>query len=962
MTSGGGPTDERRAGDAIEREVALVDELLAEVVAEQAGADVVELLRLTREAYAALRAARHSGRPDELAAAERRVEALLGEVEAAPEAFVHASSLRFQLIGLVEERGRIRAIRAREALPAGPNHPADPRDPAQPLDGSVAAAVAELRAAGHDDAAIRALAGRLLLSPVLTAHPTEARRRTVLVALRRIAALIDQLDDRRLGTDERAETRRRLLEELTVLWQTAEVRRIAPTPVDEIRAVMVFFDETLFTTVPRFQRALDSALESALDAAVDAAVDRAAGGPRAPLVPSVVRFGSWVGGDRDGNPNVTAETTLEAVRVAADHVLRGYAAVARRLMQSVAAVVPRAEVPPAISNRLASDEEAFPETMRQLRSRFADEPFRQRLGAIAERLRRTQAWATGTPAPTTGRYRDPAELLEEIDEIQRALVERRLERVAWGGLADLRAQVETFGFHLASLEVRQHAAVHAAALAVLEPFVAGAAAGAAPIPPRELLELGTAELVPGVTAAEVVATCRAIAAIQSRFGEAACRRYVISFTRGADDIRAVLRLAAIAGEVALPAATTSGLPAGVPALDVVPLFESADALTTCGAILDELLADPDYRAHLATRGDEQEVMLGYSDSNKESGFLAANWLLHRAQADLVASARRHGVRLTIFHGRGGAIGRGGGPTNRAIRALAPGSLGGRLKLTEQGEVIAAHYADPAIARRELELMANAVLLASTETHERDLAAVAADGAAVADELAAVARDAYRALVWDDPAFPAFFRDATPIAELSSLRLGSRPAARGRAAGPAPAIADLRAIPWVFAWSQARLDLPGWFGLGSAFEAWERRHGAEGVARLAELYRRWPFLHSVLDNAEAILARVDLRLGRGFAALAGEEGERILAAIEAEHARAVAGLLRVTGKSGLLADGRSIGRSVELRSPSLAPLGELQARTLARLRELPEDDPERARLLRLVQLSVGAVAAGLQNTG
>ena len=359
-------------------------------------------------------------------------------------------------------------------------------------------------------------------------------------------------------------------------------------------------------------------------------------------------------------------------------------------------------------------------------------------------------------------------------------------------------------------------------------------------------------------------------------------------------------------------------------------------------------------------------MLGYSDSNKESGFLAAAWMLHRAQEALVAVAREHGIELTLFHGRGGAIGRGGGPANRAILGGAPGSVDGRLKLTEQGEVIAANYADPAIARRHLEQLTGAALIASTPEHDAAAADALREGGALLAELADTARAAYRALVHDDPGFAAFFRDITPIAELSDLRLGSRPAARGRAGGFAdamPPIDDLRAIPWTFAWSQSRINLPGWYGLGSALEAFRAAHGDEGLAEIGRLYRSWPFLASVLDNAEMILAKADMGVARRYASLtSSEDGERRWEAIEAEYHRTVALLLRVTGRDHLLDGAPVLQRSIGLRNPYVDALSELQVRLLARFRALPPDDPERARVLRLVQMSVNGVAAGLQNTG
>ncbi len=389
---------------------------------------------------------------------------------------------------------------------------------------------------------------------------------------------------------------------------------------------------------------------------------------------------------------------MRTLRIQADHVLRGYEAVATRLMQTVAVAVSGDRLARTLASRLARDAEDLPETERQLRRRFPDEPYRQRFGFIAERLRRTRAHLVGEAAPLTGRYAAARELETELAEIQRCLVDDGLARVAWGDVAELRWQVETFGFHLASLEIRQHAAVHSAALAAIRSDAPG----------------GT-ELSAGVTLDEVLATFRAIAAAQARFGVDACHRYVISFTSSASDVTDVLELARLATTrpgTAPPAAGDG------PVLDIVPLFETSEALRGAEAILGSLLDDPAYRARLAARGDRQEVMLGYSDSNKELGLVAAAWMLHQAQSGLAAAARARGIELTIFHGRGGALGRGGGPTNRAILGQAPGSVDGRLKLTEQGEVIAANYADATIARRHLEQLTGAVLLASSSRTRR----------------------------------------------------------------------------------------------------------------------------------------------------------------------------------------------------------------------------------------------------
>jgi phosphoenolpyruvate carboxylase len=921
------------ARDQLAAEVRLLGSLLGQVIAEQAGVELFELVERVRKRMIALR------RREDPTERERLADELGALDLDAAEAVIKAFSLYFQLVNLAEERHRVRTLRRRARAARN-----------GVLDDSVAEAVGDLRRLGRSERELDALVARLEISPVLTAHPTEARRRTVLVALRRTAALLERLDDPRLTPGEDRDIRRRLREEITILWRTADLRIVVPTPLDEVRTAMAIFDATLFSVVPQLYRAVDGALDRARARSGALAGDSGMTGTRPPRVPAFLHWGSWIGGDRDGNPFVTAAVTEETLRIQTDHVLRGYEAVATRLMQTIAPVLggddasgPLAgSLAPALVARLADDARLMPETDRQLKGRFPDEPYRQRFGFIAERLRRTREVLTADAAdgrPDPAAYRSAEELDAELEEVQAGLVADRLDRIAWGEVQALRWQLGTFGFHLASLEVRQHATVHRAARAAI-------GGGADPV----------TSVAPGVSLGEVLGTFRAIRAIQVRFGEAAAHRVVVSFTASPADAVDVLELAR---------AASPGAPEAVAGLDVVPLFESADALTSAGDILDGLLSQPGYREHLRARGDRQEVMLGYSDSNKESGFMAAAWMLHQAQAALAARARRHGIELTLFHGRGGAIGRGGGPTNRAILGQAPGSIDGRLKLTEQGEVIAAHYANLAIAERQLEQLTAAVLVASTPEHDAELAAAVAEGSPAIEELAETSRRAYRALVHDDPGFAAFFRAVTPIEEISEMRLGSRPAARGRSrevASP-PAIDELRAIPWTFAWSQSRINLPGWFGLGTALEAYLETHGEAGLDGLAKLYRTWPFLASSIDNAEMILAKADMGVARLYAGLARAPGDaERWSAIENEFERTVSLLLRVTGRERLLDHAPVLQRSIALRNPYVDSLSELQVRLLGRLRPLGPDDPDRDRLLRLVQLTVNGVAAGLQSTG
>jgi phosphoenolpyruvate carboxylase len=898
-----------RARDQLAREVKLLGALLGQVIVEQEGEEVLELVeRIRRGAIALRRTGTAEGR--------RALAATLDAVDARrAEALIRAFGLYFQLANLAEEKERVRRLRRRAR-----------RSARAVVDGSVADAVDRLRRAGLSRAKRQAIIDGLSVSLVLTAHPTEARRRTMLMALRRCYGLLDQLDDPRLTPGEDAGIRRRLREEITLLWHTSPLRVQAVTPVDEVRSVMAFFDESLFVVTPRLYRALDAALDESHESGGPAR-DSGHTGTRPPRVHPFLEWGSWVGGDRDGNPNVTAATTRAAVRIQADHVLRGYQAVVHRLGQTIAATGSIPALPDPLLGQLARDGAELPEVAADTARRFPGEPWRQVLVHVEERLGRTRRRIVeGDAAP--GAFTSVEEFVAVIDVLCDALIAQGMARVAYGELLDLRWQVETFGFHALSLEIRQHSEAHARAL--------------------ELLRAGDGQEVdatPGVPVAEVLETFRAVAGIQADLGERACHRYVISFTRRARDVLDVLELADAAGAAV--------------GLDVVPLFESADALGAAGPIVDELLGDARYREHLAARGWRQEVMLGYSDSTKELGYVASNWLLHRAQADLAAAADRHGIELTLFHGRGGAIGRGGGPMSRAIHASPPGSMAGGLKLTEQGEVIADRYANRLIALRHLEQVAGAVLLAAADQDERSATTVAAEHALM-DELAATSRRAYRALVWEDATFEAYFRAATPIAELSAMALGSRPAAR---AGGVRTLEQLRAIPWVFAWSQSRANLPGWYGVGSAIEAYVATHGPEGLASLRDSYRTWPFLAGVIDTAEMSLAKADMQVARRYAGLVPtSEARRVWLHIRREYRRTRDAILAVTGRERLMDALPVLQRSIELRNPYVDSLSELQVRLLAQARALDPADPRRPVLERLVYLTISGVAAGVQSTG
>jgi len=889
------------ARDPLAREVKLLGALLGQVIVEQEGPALFELVEQLRRA--AIRGRR--GGPEETI--QRALHALDGRSATELLAVARAFTAYFLLINLAEEKHRLRTLRKRERSGSR-----------APLADGIGAAILRLRRDGMSRDDVRALAGRMRLMPVLTAHPTEARRRTVLVAQRRLYRLLDRFDDPRLTRSEDRDLRRRLREEVSVLWQTSPVRDKRPTPLDEVRAAMVFFDETLFAVTPRLYRALQDTMGGIETDSTSAAY---------------LRWSSWIGADRDGHPGVTAEVTRRTMRIQADHVLRAYHNVVARLQQTIAISDDQAGVPNDYRLEVASMGRGFPRVRADLQRRFGGQSYRQALGIIGERIDRTRAKLAGGPGSKRGGYASPADLVTDLRRMQAALRQHGAGRVAAGEVQDLVWQVETFGFHFASLEVRQHAEVHAAALDRLRD-------GGAPDE-----ALGGF----GVSLDEVLATLRAQHEIGVAFGAETASRFVISFTRSSADAVALLALAS----GAVPGISPSEW------LDVVPLLETREELESAEAFLESLLTDEGYQRHLDRRGKRQEVMLGYSDSNKESGYLSAAWNLHRAQEGLVVAARKHGVELTLFHGRGGTIGRGGGPANRAVLAQAAGSVGGRLKLTEQGEVIAERYPGPQIAQRHLEQMTNALLLSSRPRSD-------ADGMdrwrPMMSELVALAEDAYRGLVWEDGSFEAFFVRATPIAEISRMELGSRPARRG--AGIAPSLASLRAIPWTFAWAQSRTNLPAWYGVGAALAGYVARHGDRGRDELERAYREWAFFSSTVDNVELGLAIADPVVAARYSGLAGtdEPMRRIADTLRVEREQTESEVLRLTGSARLLDGSPRLQRSIELRTPYVDVLSELQVRGLARLRGGSLGADERAATERLLQLTVSGLAAGLQHTG
>jgi phosphoenolpyruvate carboxylase len=804
------------------------------------------------------------------------------------EEVARAFAVFFHLVNLAEEYHRVRMLR-RAAVDEPGSGPA-----LQGLGEAVAALTDRYGAV-----AARTLLAGLEISPVLTAHPTEARRRSTVRAIRRVAGLLERLDDPRPGPDDRAEMRRRLLEEVDTLWRTALVRSERPGPLDEVRTAMAVFDEVLVDVVPRVYRR----------AQVDP--DGPDAGREPPAVPAFLRWGSWIGGDRDGNPNVTAAVTRAAMALQSEHVLRALEAATTRIAWAMTADATSTPASPGVHALVDAVLTVAPERVEGLALRSRDEPHRLALLVAAERLRATRERDADLAYP------DAAAFVADLHTVQRSLAAAGAPRLAYGELQHLVWQAQTFGFHLAELEVRQHSLVHAAALAEVR--------AGGPLSPQTQ---------------EVLATLRVMAGLQQRHGIDACRRYVVSFTHGADDVAAVHELAAAA------------VPGGL-TLDVVPLFETGDDLARCVEVLDEVVALPAVRSRLSATGRRLEVMVGYSDSAKDVGPVAASLLLHETQRRLARWSARRALRLTVFHGRGGALGRGGGPVHRAVLAQPPGSMSGRFKVTEQGEVIFARYGDPELALRHLEQVASAVLVSSTPDVDERAERAAERFADLAAVLSDAARERYWALV-RRPGFPDWFVRATALDDIGRLPLGSRPARRGLSVD---SLADLRAIPWVFSWAQSRANVPGWFGLGTAIEA------VGDLDLLRTAYREWPLLTVLVDNAEMSLAKTDRRILSRY--LDGGGRPDIVADILDEHERSVRGVLAVTGQQRLLDAHGVLGRAVDLRNPYIDALSYLQMRALRQLRagtaEASETSHEAA-LRRLVLLTVNGVAAGLQNTG
>lgn len=903
-------------------EVRALGSALGRVITRLEGAETFETVETLRKLAKARRAGA-DGAAGRLAAAV----AALTPAEAFNQAM--AFTLYFELVNLAEENFRITLLRQRRTArltgAGGPD--------AKPLRETIEAAVVELKQEGVGPAAMQALVNRLGIELVFTAHPTESKRRTLLTKLRRLGEILRVRAQPALAAEPAMLEPECVEREIASLWLTDRSRVARPEVVDEARTGLWYFDTTLFATLPRLQTDLEQALA------------RHYPGVKAPV--RWLTFGSWIGGDRDGNPNVTAAVTAEVLLLNRRLAIEKVRLAARELARTLTVSDRRDTVVPALKKELRVNLH-LSRHIEELSKRYPHEPYRLVLGVLRERL--TQAVGEVRDGRVLaaeageGTCLDHATIADTLETIRASLAAGRGALLTGGELRIATQQLEVFGLHTARLDLRQHSSHHAAAVAEVlgrddypklaeekkRGLLLGAIATAEALRAPELARFSAATrnvLDPLALAARVAA----------KFGPAALGLYVISMTDGVSDVLEVELLQALAGA----------------ALPVAPLFETLDDLERAPEILSALFALPGRRAPV-----HQHVMLGYSDSNKDCGYLTANWALYQAQEKLAGVCAAFGVKLTLFHGRGGSVARGGGPAAKAILAQPAGLRDGGIRVTEQGEVLSTRYHDPDLAHRILEQMAYGVMLG---THAAEKAhPVPAAWRDAMEAMSGAGLAAYRAAVHDDPEFLVFWKQATPIDEISNLKFGSRPTFRRNTTS----VEDLRAIPWVFSWMQSRFNFPGWFGLGSALGAVLGR-GAPGRTLLRDMHAGWPFFQTMIDNAQLTMRKADMGIAALYASLVEDEAirRRIFEMLEAEFVRTEEAILAVTGQKQLLAGEPVLRQSVELRNPYIDPLNYIQVDMLRRLRSGRKISAEEAEAARaVVELTINGISGGLKNTG
>ncbi len=905
----------------LREDIRLLGRLLGDTVREQEGAGAFEIVERIRRSSIAFHR-------DNDAAAREELEGTLDRLTTDETMIVvRAYSYFSHLANIAEDLHHIRRSRAHRIAGSAPR------------EGSLPFALRRADEAGVAPTVLADFFDGALIVPVLTAHPTEVQRKSVLDTERKIAGLLEHRDRTLLTPDERDANDEAVRRNVLALWQTRMLRRQRLAVIDEVTNGLAFYDHTFLQELPRLYASLEDELAR-----------RDAGASRE--LPPFLRMGSWIGGDRDGNPFVTADVLRRALRMQSARIFTWYL----EQLHELGADIPGATTVIDVSTDLLDLAGRSPDPHPQR----ADEPYRRaltglyaRIAATARELDHLEAMrhAVGEAAP----YANPGEFAADLDTIHRSLCEHNSALLARGRLRHLRRAVGVFGFHLASVDLRQNSEVH-------ERVVAELFSAARPgVDYRALDEEARVALLSGeIATARLLSSpfvdysdetrgeleiCRAAAEVRRRYGDASIVNYVISKTDGVSD---VLEVALLLREAGLLRPHEDRLD-----LNIVPLFETITDLRNAGRVMDRLLSLPGYARFLPARNGTHEVMLGYSDSNKDGGFLTSGWELFKAERALVEVFARHGVRLRLFHGRGGSVGRGGGPTYQAVLAQPAGAVQGQIRVTEQGEVIAAKYGNPDIGRRNLETLVAATLEA-TLLPEHGGAPKAAYLEAM-DALSEHAFRAYRKLVYETPGFERYFWESTVISEIADLNIGSRPASRKKST----AIEDLRAIPWVFSWAQCRLMLPGWYGFGTAVDIWLAENPG-GLELLREMHLEWPFFATLLSNMDMVLAKTDLAIASRYAALVSDEAlrEQIFPRLRAEHRSTVQNLLSITRAERLLQSNPLLARSIRNRFPYLDPLNHIQVELLRRYRAGDRDD----RTKRGIHLTINGIAAGLRNSG
>ncbi len=912
-----------RKDEPLRTDIRLLGRLLGDTVRDQEGDSVFETVEKVRQT--AIRFAR-DGDP----ASRAELAALLDPLPRdTTQAVVRAFSYFLQLANIAEDEHHIRRRRAHDLLAAPPR------------EGSLLFALDALAEAKVSPETIADFFAHALVAPVLTAHPTEVQRQSLLRNHRDIARLLDQRERLQLTPEEEADNELALANAILTLWQSRMLRPTRLKVIDEVKNGISYFKETFFSELPRLYIQATEQLQKRYPETRWA-------------LPPFFRVGSWIGGDRDGNPFVTADILREALRLQSAAVINHYLDEVHEL----GGELPLSELLVDITPELRALAERSPDRSPQR----IDEPYRRALSGIYARLAAT-ARALDHVEPVRHEigqaepYANPGELRHELKVLATSLKLNGGARLAGGRLRRLLRAVQVFGFHLAPIDLRQNSEVHARTVAALL-----AAAGRCPdyeaLSENERIDLLCAEIAsprplysPWLNYDEEsrgeLAIFFAARELREKYGDAALPNSIISKTDGVSDL---LELALLLKEAGLLR------PGPEPALDVniIPLFETIEDLQKSAAIMDWLFALPAYRRLVSARGDEHEVMLGYSDSNKDGGFLTSGWELYKAEIQLAETFAEHGIRLRLFHGRGGSVGRGGGPSYHAILAQPAGAVSGQIRLTEQGEVISTKYGNPDTGRRNLEVLLAATLEASLTDHENRVEP-ASQFHGVMDELSQRAFNAYRGLVYETPGFTTYFRQSTVVSEIASLNIGSRPASRKAS----ERIEDLRAIPWVFSWAQCRLMLPGWYGFGSAVDGWLAEN-PDGLTTLRRMLKSWPFFQSLLSNMDMVLAKTDLAIASRYAELVADNElrERIFGRIVAEWQLTRRHLLAILEQDDFLADNPMLKRSLQLRAPYMDPLNHLQVELLKRHRAGDGDE----RVARGIHITINGIAAGLRNSG